>query len=61
MMLIIKNFGISLFSMGCIDESESTNILTDEDINLKVYKKIFIKDNNVIGAIVIGDMKRSPL
>lgn len=57
----LNAFGISLFSMGCIDESESTNVLTDEDINLKVYKKIFIKDNNVIGAIVIGDMKRSPL
>jgi nitrite reductase (NADH) large subunit len=57
----LNAFGISLFSMGCIDESESTNILTDEDINLKGYKKIFIKDNSVIGAIVIGDMKRSPI
>ncbi|MEK6266800.1 MAG: FAD-dependent oxidoreductase [Clostridium sp.] len=57
----LNAFGISLFSMGCIDESDSTNILTDEDINLKGYKKIFIKDNRVIGAIVIGDMKRSPI
>jgi len=57
----LNAFGISLFSMGCIDESESTNALTDEDVNLKIYKKIFIKDNNIIGAIVIGDMKRSPL
>jgi len=57
----LNAYGISLFSMGCIDESESTKVLIDEDINLKVYKKIFIKNNNVIGAIVIGDMRRSPL
>ncbi|MBZ9685414.1 hypothetical protein G9F72_003490 [Clostridium estertheticum] len=54
-------FGISLFSMGCTDETKSTKVLIDEDINVKGYKKIFIKDNNIIGAIVIGDTKRSPL
>ena len=57
----LNAFGISLFSMGCIDEAESTKVLIDEDINLKIYKKIFIKNNNIVGAIVIGDMKRSPL
>lgn len=57
----LNAFGISLFSMGCIDEVESTKMLMDEDIKSKIYKKIFIKNNKVIGAIVIGDMKRSPL
>ncbi|MBU3126352.1 NAD(P)/FAD-dependent oxidoreductase [Clostridium tagluense] len=57
----LNAFGISLFSMGCVDESESTKVLLDEDVNLKIYRKIFIKNNKVIGAIVIGDMKRSPL
>ena len=57
----LNAFGISSFSMGCIDESESTNVLIDEDFILKIYKKIFIENNKVIGAIVIGDMKRSPL
>ena len=58
---ILNAFGISLFSMGCIDETKATNVLIDEDINLKAYKKIFIKNNNIIGAVVIGDTKRSPL
>ncbi|MCB2295880.1 FAD-dependent oxidoreductase [Clostridium algoriphilum] len=57
----LNAFGISLFSMGCIDEVESTKVLMVEDVNSKIYKKIFIKNNKVIGAIVIGDMKRSPL
>ncbi|MCB2309720.1 FAD-dependent oxidoreductase [Clostridium tagluense] len=57
----LNAFGISLFSMGCVDESESTKVLLDEDVNFKIYRKIFIKNNKVIGAIVIGDMKRSPL
>ena len=57
----LNAFGISLFSMGCIDETKSTNILVEEDINLNVYKKIFIKNNNIVGAIVIGDTKKSPI
>jgi len=27
----------------------------------KEYKKIYIKSNKIMGAIVIGDTKRSPL
>ena len=57
----LNAFGISLFSMGCIDEVESTKVLIDEDINSQIYKKIFMKNNQVIGAIAIGDMKRSPI
>lgn len=57
----LNAFGISLFSMGCIDETKSTNTLVYKDINLKEYKKIFIKDNKIVGAIVIGDTKKSPL
>ena len=47
--------------MGCIDEAKSTKVLIDENIKFKSYKKIFLKNNNVIGAIVIGETKRSPL
>ena len=57
----LNAFGISLFSMGCIDEVESTKVLIDKDDNRKIYKKIFMKNNKVIGAIIIGDLKRSPL
>ncbi|SHJ45393.1 nitrite reductase (NADH) large subunit [Clostridium cavendishii DSM 21758] len=57
----LNAFGISLFSMGCINETESTKVLVDENISRNQYKKIFIKNNKVVGAIVIGDIKQSPL
>ncbi|MBC8059590.1 MAG: NAD(P)/FAD-dependent oxidoreductase [Clostridiaceae bacterium] len=57
----LNAFGISLFSMGRTDEGKSTKILIEEDFNLKQYKKIFISDNRIVGAIVIGDTKKSPL
>lgn len=58
---LLNAFEISLFSMGSIDETKATKVLIDENIETKKYKKIFIKDNVVIGAVVIGDTKRSPL
>ena len=57
----LNAFEISLFSMGCTNEAESTKVLVEEDTNSKLYKKIFLKNNKIIGAIVIGDKKRSPL
>lgn len=57
----LNAFDISLFSIGCIDETKSTNILVGKNIDLKEYKKIFIKNNKIVGAIVIGDTKKSPL
>jgi nitrite reductase (NADH) large subunit len=58
--ITMSAFGISLFSMGIIDENENTDVLVEdkEDNN---YRKIFIKDNKIIGAIVIGDTKISPI
>lgn len=57
----LNAFDISLFSMGCIDENNSTRVLVDENTKGNEYKKIFIKDNKVVGAIVIGDTRKSPL
>lgn len=51
-------FGLSLFSMGTIEEDKATDILV-EDNDTKNYKKVFIKNNRVIGAVVIGDTKIS--
>ncbi|KMT21166.1 NAD(P)/FAD-dependent oxidoreductase [Clostridium cylindrosporum] len=57
----LNAFDISLFSMGCIDETNSTKVLLDENVNNTEYKKIFIKNNKIVGAIVIGDTRKSPL
>lgn len=54
-------FNISLFSMGNVDEQYCTQALVDEASDGLSYKRIFIKDNKIIGAIVIGDIKNSPI
>jgi nitrite reductase (NADH) large subunit len=57
----LNAFGVSLFSMGNADENKCDMTLVEEVDDNKGYKRIFIKDNKVIGAIVIGDTKKSPI
>ena len=56
----LNAFKLSLFSMGCVDESKATNMLVEENDEGQ-YMKVFIRDNKIVGAIVIGDTKRSPI
>lgn len=58
---ILNAFNLSLFSIGNVDEKQCSNTLTDGDDISMSYKRIFIKDNNIVGAIVIGDAKKLPL
>ena len=50
-------FNLSIFSVGSIDEGNATLTLTDNPEDDKSYKRLFIKDNTIIGAIIIGDTK----
>lgn len=59
--ITLNGFGISLFSMGQIEESVDLNSITEEDENSKTYKRLFIKNKKIIGAIVVGDTKKSPI
>jgi len=54
-------FNLSLFSAGDIDENSCDKTLADESIDKITYKRIFIKDNKIIGAILIGNSKYSTL
>jgi nitrite reductase (NADH) large subunit len=56
----LNAFKLSLFSMGSVDENNATNMLVEEN-NEGQYTKVFINDNKIVGAIVIGDTKRSPI
>ena len=56
----LNAFNISLFSMGCVDESKVTNMLIEEN-NEEQYMKVFIREDKIVGAIVIGNTKRSPI
>jgi len=57
----LNAFGISLFSMGNVDEDKCHYSLIEECEDDKSYKRIFIHDNKIAGAIVIGDTKKSPI
>lgn len=57
----IDAFGLSIFSMGDIEESSVTDQLIEVDKENSKYTKIIIQDNHIIGAIIIGDSKKSML
>lgn len=57
----LNAFGISLFSMGNVDETQCDSNLIEDNLSDISYKRIFIRNNKVVGAIVIGDTKKSPI
>ncbi|MBC2579466.1 NAD(P)/FAD-dependent oxidoreductase [Clostridium sp. DJ247] len=52
-------FNISLFSMGNVQDSDASNVIVEDDGENNSYKKIFIKDNKINGAVIIGSIKGS--
>lgn len=57
----LNAYGITLFSMGKVDTSSETQTITEKDTDRLVYKKIFIENNNIVGAIAVGDIGKSPI
>ena len=57
----LNAFDISLFSMGIVEESMATDIILHENIDENIYNKVLIKDGKIIGAIVAGSIKSSPV
>jgi nitrite reductase (NADH) large subunit len=55
----INAFDLNIFSVGTVDEANATLTLVDDPGDGKSYKRIFIKDNTIAGAIVIGDSKHN--
>lgn len=55
----LKAFNLSLFSMGIIEEDKATDIIV-EDKSENIYNKVFLNNNKIIGAIVIGQIRYSP-
>jgi nitrite reductase (NADH) large subunit len=54
-------FNLSIFSVGNINESSSSHTLTEDCSEQKSYKRIFILNKKIIGAIIIGDNKYNNL
>lgn len=51
----LKVTGINLFSVGNFSGDEHCDVLTFRDLSAKVYKKLVLKDNKLIGAVLYGE------
>ena len=56
----LNAFGLSLFSMGIVDESKATDIILEDRSEENIYNKILLDNNRIIGAIVVGNVRSSP-
>jgi nitrite reductase (NADH) large subunit len=57
----LNAFNISLFSAGDVNEENYSQTIIDDSLDGISYKRVFIKDNKIVGAILIGDVKNSTL
>ena len=54
----LKIMGVDIFSAGSIDESvPGVETVRYEDPSLGVYKKLLVKDNQLMGMILVGDIE----
>ena len=52
----LKIMGVEMFSAGLINDSEpGVEAIRYEDPALGIYKKLLVKDNRLLGAILVGD------
>lgn len=54
-------FNLSVFSIGNINEAGATHTITEESAHESTYTRIFIHENVIIGAIVIGNTQNNTL
>ena len=53
----LKIMGVDIFSAGSIDDSApGVDTVRYEDPSLGVYKKLLLKDNRLLGVILVGDV-----
>lgn len=52
-------FNTSIFSVGDVNPSEPYETKEDDDIANNAYQKLFYKNNTLVGAILIGDTRKS--
>lgn len=55
----LKVVGIDLFSAGEIDAEATLESLVSKDEAQNIYRKLVIKDNKLVGAILLGDIHGS--
>ncbi len=56
----LKIMGVDVFSAGEVDESEAgIETVRYEDPAFGVYKKLFLRDNKLVGVVLVGDASDS--
>ena len=56
---LFNSFGIRIFSCGVLNSSLTTQKFQYLDINKKTYKRFYFQNDKLVGAILIGDIKKS--
>jgi nitrite reductase (NADH) large subunit len=51
-------FGVSVFSLGNIEEAQDTNSLVEIRDDENKYYRVFIRNNHIVGTIILGDTKK---
>jgi len=56
---LFNNFGARIFSCGILNSSLTTQKFQYLDINRRTYKRFYFQNDKLVGAILIGDIKKS--
>lgn len=56
----LKISGVELFSCGEIEGSEDTESLIYQDQDLRHYRRLLVRNNRLVGAILYGDAREGP-
>jgi nitrite reductase (NADH) large subunit len=56
----LKIMGVDVFSAGIVEDAdESVEEIKYEDASLGIYKKLVLRDNRLIGVVLVGDVSDS--
>lgn len=58
---MMNAFDLSIFSVGNIDENGCSLTIIDDPADGTNYRRIFIRDERIVGAIIIGDTKNNQM
>lgn len=58
---MLKVSGIDVHSMGATEMTAATRSLTFQDRDHGIYKKLIVRDGNIVGALLFGDIADSQL
>ncbi len=53
----LKISGVELFSCGTLEDAEGLETLVYRDIQQREYRKLWLKDNRLVGAVLYGDVR----